>query len=467
MSTLLVSCDLKSSAAITAAGGVEEGVLAFDAKLGMTSTIVNAGRVLFDQITGFAGLTTKGRIHIKCSSRGVCQFDDLAGAVTGSDAFDRVAVANVIGLRDSSPANIEGIRVTTANGIEVEIQNSDGVSTPQLTTSLGKGEYIELILDWDASEVRLMSNHRVLGRKTRTAPAGDAFDKQRIGSNGSGFAQYFWDNTEVLYLKDYAVWDGPLSEDLIPLPKVSTVNAFGTSFGAQFLQQDFSTPGGPYIDAAMGATIEGALAELGYSITIGGAGFSGATMCDTGANDLSDQFATEFAKSPDVVIILGLSNEGTQTLANITNATTGTKARLTECIRGFLAAGTKKVIFTNEPSVNQDASINNQDNRGTISLVNDIANEVFLEQSALFGSRVQLIDMHSILGNSLKNYNLQGQFNLDGNATIPPGTLDDRHPSGNGHAALGAAFSASILDFAFTETDGPALISPLISNLIG
>lgn len=459
---ILVATDCKSTASITAAGGTVEG----GATIGASGMITGAtGYLEFAAIVGNASLETKGQIVAKFTTQRVVQRDD-AGTVSGSNGL---ALAPGVFLW-ATLAQARAL-VSNTNQFQYRINSTDGNSPTGKITSLSKLATVEVCIWWDntTDSAGLFEHGMDLFPMSipTDSPVG-SWATIRFGTNAAANNNFFGsDGTSAI--SDIVV-STQIPFDLIDAATIS-LGAFGDSYVDQGTFPVGGTPATPRLDGVFEKEITAFYARTGVHADITMSGFSNFTVCDTGANDLSNEIAAFAALERKNVSIIAGNNDvtivdaGNAFIDQALDATTGTETRLTEYIEAMLANGTEKIALFTTGSLKTSAfdTTEFQDHQVIIdAIIRNVAD--------LF-PQVELVEIADYLGDTVaENPNYQGYWDTIGNLgsggsagpVAAPGA--NRHPSGQGgHGMALGAFTV----FTKVSTTSLALTFPLTFDLTG
>ena len=157
-SDIVLSCDLKSAASVSAAGGTYSGVTFTDngfvpGTSGITFTISNSQ------------LQYSGQIVCTVNAQDVCDADD-GSSVSGSRGINRMASGYVFAWRNGSGTNTGRLFVGADNRLEARTSASDTAISTKIVTH-GKND-VELCVAWKGDKYAILVNGAVLVPGTRS-----------------------------------------------------------------------------------------------------------------------------------------------------------------------------------------------------------------------------------------------------------------------------------------------------------
>ena len=429
---ILVSCDLKSTAAVTAAGGTVVGTASFDSDLGMDPG--SAGSIRFQAITGYQQLDDEGQIVVKVQPNGFAEYDDSASVVSGSQGVDRSAGGKYIlsGLTSSFGAHTR-VFVDNTEQLSAKMHASDTLKATKMTT-IGKDNYVELCLWWKGNEWGLLTDGAPYTSGTRANFVAGILWRITVGATGASGTD---NSLDGYYFKDIII-----SRRSPRFFSKQTARSIGL-FGDSFVKQMEDAAASPFWDCAGYDLIHRKLADAGKKARIEIDGYNGYTICDTTSNDLSNEIAGFAALKTEISVIIAGNNDIDLSAVNwATNAlgTGGIDENLKAWITTLYSGGCKKIYICNAGSVKQATTKDVAQAPINMAAYNAILNALpgwFDAANPTDAGLVEIVDLFTLLGgDQTVNYNYQGQWNLDGNVTTGAGSLDNRHPHPQGQKVL-------------------------------
>jgi len=437
----------------------------FDALKGMLATLGGIrfnGQIPGHTDSGVAGpLDTEGQMSMTFTSEGICKRDNGSSA-NGSEGVERTAFGQMWVFGGGTG---NAVRSNFSHSVTEQVSGnvSNGATTlTRSIISLNKPTQITVTISWTATTERLFVNGILEAEGTRTVGVNDFF---ALALGSSFTAANFFSAGETLFMKDLVISDKAV---LLKTPIWSTFSINGDSFALQ-AQSD----AGDRLDGTIRRELTKVFIDNGFEppafVSAATPGITGGTICDTGALDLSAEFTAWGAAAGELAIFLWSNNDSTVLdTADVTNATTGTKAN-GETMIGLLGASVRNIVMLNTGSLKQNVSLDTQTNRDRRD---DIVNPI-LKDFESFDNRVITLDAATILGNNDTNVNYDGWWDELGNdgsgptgrnrggtaATITPQA--SRHLSGSAGAFVARAFFDAL---PFLTT---GLTRPLTGSLTG
>jgi len=443
---ILLSVVADSFQSVDDAGGVEFGSNTnYSTGLGF-NTGSDGGLNFVDYASSaeFLALDGKGQIVWKATPVGVTQFDNNASSgagtafVSGSNGYDRTVNGNMLTnrLESDGPAG-SSVKVTPG-----EFTNTKYVAAASPTNmqvhSYPDNAHIEYCFTFDDSlgpngtwELRADGAPITTG-EMGTIVGTETWFQTIFGVNQGGGAEYLGDVESAAFQMDLIVSSDPV----VALSDFGTIGVFGDSFA------DFFTRTGD--NQALNLTGHFQLQALFFnkfqqSVTITPDANSGFTMCDTGANDLVDEFPGFVATAPKIGVVFAANNDYLNASdAEIVDATTGTQKRYEELITDLFNNGvTERVIILTGGSPAANTSTDTGPNRSRFNTVRSIQLGLGSFGDALAPGFVQVVDLYTLLGLDAFSVNYIGWLSTLGNNTSPGVALPDNiHPSGQGSYEL-------------------------------
>jgi len=427
----------------------------------------SAGGAEYDG-TAFAAILTalanEGQITITAPTEAIAQFDDNALYVSGSDGVDRSDFGMLYSFATAANGDGGRIRMDSDQEFSIRADSADSQSGSLFTSTVGKPAESQVTFWWDATNRGMYVNGIVISLPTARggAPVPTDFAKLFAGVRPNATP------TQWPFLTGQPISDLIVSgsaPNLFP-DTIHDLSIFGDSYTNITLNDNNATDG--RLDNRVRFLYPANFANQGTEVVVDGEGFGGFTICDTGASDLSAEFAGFLSTYTNaIVMIMAGNNDATAaTDAQVNNASTGTYANLFGWLDDLLADGRTEVHVTNVGSLKQNASLDTTPNNDRRVLVSSEISRCVNDWNAVnSGMVVKVVDLFGALGaDQTVNLNYQGQLNLAGNETIAPGSLDDRHPSGAGYLALNIVLINSVTA---TEPAVVFLTGPLTSSLTG
>lgn len=445
---ILLQCSLRSSAALTAAGITLAGTATVDSQGLDTGT---AGSASISALAGYLDMADSFQISITVTTIAAAEYDD-SSSVSFSAGVDRSAAAYLLSWERQNGTDEGRIFVSAAEQLTMRTHAADA-QTSGFITSIGKGEVTTLTVAGDNTYYYIYADGERIHRNSRTAGWGaDIFYKLIIGAS--------WNGTATPFGTGYKITDLVVAKNA-PILTIDRRYSFDV-FGDSFAQAALAVAQTPRFDASLGFELVRLFRKAGINIEVTGEGFGGFSVCDTGASDLNDEWSDwrAFYNTNKNVLIMALNNDVTSTDAQVTNATTGTYARLYSWLDDCLSDGRSNVFISTPGSLSGNTSINTAGNNTRRKLVDSELRRCVADWKAANGTqmRVIIVNLFAVLGNDVAN-NLayQGRLNEIGNVTTGAGTLDDRHPSAYGHVLLARE--------TFAQTISPAEGFAIFDNL--
>lgn len=437
-SNILISCDLKSASSVTDAGGVLQGGTESFSDNGMDAG--SAGSVSFTNFTGYTRLRHEGQICMTVSTMGICEYDDNGSTVSGSQAPNRTGMY-LFESKNSGGTDMARILSFSTEQLRARLHSSDTEVGRKITT-VGKGEYTELCLWWKGNQWGVMADGSdVLPAQTRAGYDDENFYQLIVGADNATTTPF-----DGYYIKDFVV--STTAPRFATKRNAMSIGLFGDSFVSDMADDDWS----PVYDASGFDQIRRRLAAVGKRARIVVDGYSNYTVCDTGAQDLSDEITGFVATSPQVAIIVAGNNDiqlSSSDWATHALGTGGVEENLQNFINELYFSDyptntvvnprLSKIYICQPGSLKQHTALDTAqaatNNTSYRAIVNGLP-AWFDAANPTDAGLVEIVDLIEVLGDKTENYNFTGQWNLIGNATIAPGSLDNRHPHPTGQVVL-------------------------------
>lgn len=422
---ILLACSLASAADIAAPRIGPAGSLVGTGQIFQDGGFTpGAGSVYFPGIDPNNLLKHEGQIVLTISTRDVVEYDK-SNYVSRSIGYDRLA-QTIFQLRDSLNAAAGSLAISAVQRLALKLHASDALVNAYSATSVGRGDYVELCCWWRGNKFGLLLDGMEIFKSTRTNFSDNVFNRIYVGAGGSGLTNPI----SLAIIKNIII-----SRRAPRVCNADSVGFFGDSFVAN-LNADCVTPRWNNNRIGVFAAVHGALGKkIGRVISHGYGGYS---VCDTGASDLSAKIAEFAATLPEVAVIVAGNNDSTASASNVTNASTGTDSNYKSFIQQIAAnKRCKRIIVCTPGSLRQDYAINNESNNINLGIVYNIIKALPSWWDSQNPDRKGLVVVYDLFealgGDSVVNYNYQGQYDLLGNATVAPVALpENRHPSSEG-----------------------------------
>lgn len=443
---ILLQCELTSAANVTAAGGTVTGSPTFDAD---GYTPVDASNYIqWTDLTGYEALDYAGQVVLELTTQNVATFDSDTTAVSGSNGSDISTGMYLWSTKYGTGAgtNAAYLNILAANPqlLNIKIDTTSDTAAAGGITSVGKSSTVTICSWWKGGKCGVIVDGVPQLFGNRTAFRDALFHIFRPGAGFSLSSQLFTGRIKSVVISR-------IPPTFYTVSSVRHVGVFGDSFASQFA--DGKTAGSnPRFDNTAGIQMMKRLYSKGRKVRVTNAGVSGATICDTGSNDLSSTIAAFAAYKVDVAVILAGQNDIVSTTASdeqFNHATTGTEANLKGFIEQIMfddyptntvRSRTQKVIVNTPASLYQDSTLNtvtNNSRRETLDTLVKTLPAWWVSEGYGTADEVEVYDLFTSMGgDATVNYNYQGQYNLAGNGANTP-SLNDRHLSTEGHKKLG------------------------------
>jgi lysophospholipase L1-like esterase len=433
--SIILRCDCRSLAEVTAAGGVEPnaGTNEFDATLGFKALGTNGG-LRFVEPAGFAALDLAGQVSFEIESKAIS--DVNAGIL--SDGENWGANTYLLLLRDSTAANYLRLLIDSAERFfmsEVKASSSGGASPSSSTvrsTTFGKDRFARVTVSWQGNQYSLYVDGRWLFTGLR-----NAYPSARIGTrvvllSGDGLGN----SLAGYYARNLLVSTKPVS--FASHPAIKRPAFVGHSFVGRVRYVPTESYRDHGIGQAVGAAINARGIEWNFPSSNAAAFFtSGATILRSGGSPIKTDLDLMIAYKPDLVVYIGGTNDAINA-AFLTN-----KAQIVDDLKLDIidALGVaQRMVVCNVPSV-----IGNSANYAT-SQRDEYVRQLNAEIAALpawwdatYPARAGALvvaDLWSALGGANPP-----AANFWGTAL---GTFTDLHPSAAGNLLIGREIGQAI-----------------------
>jgi len=450
---------------VAGTGAPTDGVFpTFDGSLGMLAVTAGVrfdGAILGHDAQGVVGpLDTEGQMSWTVTRQGAVKRDN-GGSVSGSDGVERSATSNMYAFGADQFNSIVG-QGFHSNIEDVKCFIDGGSNITAMITSLNKLGDLVFTISWTATTERLFVGvegdldasgnqvSRFLDSNARTSTGSNMFFALAMGCNLGGVSLF--SAGETLYIRDLVISSAPVLLNTSPYA-TATIN------GDSFANLDGLGASAPRYDGTVANGLTRAFINAGFEPpTITNSGLSGGTICDTGANDLSPLFGGWNAAAGELAFFMMSNNDSTVLDTNdVTDPTTGTDANGKALLDLLDAnAGVKKVVILNTGSLLQDTILDTPTN---VSRRDDIVNPIVNAWES-YSAKVSVINAITILNDVAGNQNYQGYWdnlgNLGTGGSVNPGTMENRHLSGNAGDFIGDAIYAAI----FAVSGSPILTTP-------
>jgi hypothetical protein len=353
-----------------------------------------------------------------------------------STGYDRSANAYLWSAETQAGANNGRCFMSPGEDLNARIA-TEAVQLITRSTTVGKGETCIVTVGWDVTTMKFYIDGAEVATASRDGGyAADIFYNIIIGAQYTGTTDVF--NSGLIE----EAWISELVVSTLT-PAIETIGVAGVSgFGDSFAARFVGVVTNPYYDAKTEYSLPSQVwLATGKTIDVDGAGFSGATICDTGSNNLNDEFGgflTTYT-NPNVVIMAG-NNDAIATDGEVDNVTTGTAARLSSWLDQLLADGRKRVFVATPGSLIYDNALDTALNNTRRKRIEGIIRETvatWVEANGL-AMEVRIMPLIALLGGEYEqNMNYVGFTNTVGNlgsggSAAPAANPDDRHPSPEG-----------------------------------
>ena len=396
-------------------------------------------RVSFSNLDPDDRLAYEGQIVMDVSTND-CAQPDTGAIVTLTEGQD-LATAAYFWMMTSSAVVDRGSSFRSSDDkLKTELFNTDTLLDANFLTN-GKGAYTTLCWWWRGSVWGLLADGGEIYTGTRQEPhPADSFYKISIGANRAGNLSTIVGRFKNLIISHVS----PRLADY----KDKTISILGDSFADQLtLAANVSF----FRDSNAQASIGRYLSKIGQKARIYADATGSASICDTGADDLSDSFETWAINCSGIVWLIAFNNDSTAGTTDRNNATTGTEAnaqKLMTLLGGELAVtdgslynNVTKVIICTAGSLTNNAAIDTTDNQTGKDETQAIVNSLPAWWDAAYPAKAGFIEIYDLFtalgGDSETNVNYQGYLDTLGNVNQAPVTPQaNRHPSSFGRIKL-------------------------------
>jgi len=438
-SDILLNLPLTALSDVTGTGGTTNGTVGFD-ETGMRCE-GNAARAQWLDLTGFATLNSQVQIRFLITTKSYEQVDQT----TFTDGYVQIGTRHILETRHTSSSADDHFKLNMQSSGVSFFQYEDGMIAEQRSHSWGKGEYTEVCLwaDRDAGTAgSYYDGVPMLEFTGVTFEAEDAFKRIAFGGAFSGTAI----GTDF----DIRVKDLVISNQIPGFVVGKNVFIGGDSFAMRYLVDN----GGSYNPESFASAFwdnsfqyqfRKSAISRGVDATINAASFGtgGSSMCDTGAGDLSDDFATWAAAGADIYIIPAFNNDITSgSIAQITDGSTGTTANAIIGAETILASNSSaKIVYLTSGPIQGDVSFITTDFLNKQRIVNAITARLESDWKIAHPENpnaVRVLDLTAIMGGVGSNIIAQqGWMKTFGNSILTSLAIS---AGGTGHA-IGDALS--------------------------
>lgn len=305
--SIILRCDCRSLAQVTAAGGVEPnaGTNSFDATRGVKANATNGG-LRFVTPTGFADLDKAGQVSFEIEAAAI---SDPSAAVLSYGA-DWSANTYVLLVRDATAANYIRLMMDSAERFfmgETKATVGGGTSpssTSVKSTTFGKDPFARVTVSWQGNQYSLYVDGRWIFTGARNAYPSASIGNRILLLSGDGLG-----NALVgYYARNLMVSTKPVS--FASHPSIKRVAFVGHSFVARARYLPTETCRDHSIGQAVGGELNARGLEWNFPSSNAAAFFtSGSTILRSGGAPIKTDLDLMIAYKPDLAVYIGGTND--------------------------------------------------------------------------------------------------------------------------------------------------------------